>query len=102
MPSGASYDAPQPRHTKFNSSPAAHAGQASSSWNSSIYSEDCVNERRQRFNRRCQNQDQSEEAQEDRQGQEPSFAGVAPPQTTREIANRSRCAPEHDPSTMNG
>ena len=52
--------------------------------------------------RRRQNQHQTEYAQKDRQREEPSFAGVAAPQATREIADRSRRAPEHDPSPADG
>src|SRR6202022_3109494 len=95
IPSGASKRLPQSRQDQSAASAPAHAGQASSSRNSST-SEDRVNERSQRLDSRGQNQHQPKDAEKDGQRHEPALTRVASPQAAREIRNRSARAPEHD------
>src|SRR5262245_24098409 len=100
MPSGASKQAPQARHVHPADSSPRHAGQASRSQTTLTWSEDRVNERRERFHRRRKNQNQPEEAQEDGERHEPSMSGLVAPQAASEIGDRSTRARHHDQATV--
>src|SRR5262245_24749938 len=105
MPSGASKRRPHPRPLQSAERSPRHAGQASSPRTPVIVSadgasEDRVDERRERFHGRRENQDQAEDAQKHRQRQEPAAAGLGAPQAAREIGDRSPRARDHDQTTV--
>src|SRR5690242_10070876 len=100
MPSGASKRAPHPTQRQSADSSPRHAGQASNSRTSLTWSEDRVNKRRERFHSRRENQDQTKNAQKDRERHEPSVSRLVAPQPADEIGNRSAGACDHDQATV--
>src|SRR5262249_49711385 len=100
MPSGASKRAPQPTQLQSADNAARHAGQAINSRTSITWLEDRVDERRERFHGRCENQDQAEEAQKHRKWHEPSKSGFIAPQAADEIGNRPARTGDHDQATV--
>src|SRR4029450_7376639 len=100
MPWGRSNRAPHARQRQSADRSPRHAGQASHAPRSFMRSEDRVDERRERLDRRGKNEDQAEDAHEDGQRQDPPPPGSLVPQAAGEIADRSAGADDHDQTAV--
>src|SRR4029434_3944337 len=101
IPPGLRYRAPQLLQTSCSSRPE-HAGQArSASRLGGCISEDGVDEGGQGLHGGRQDQQQSGDAQEDHQRNQPPLAAVAPPQASCELTDRGEGVREHDNPARN-